>query len=247
MNYVTEAIKRQPFASKAEMDATIKLHLGEHGANLNDSTVEILHLLSRYGCKYPGVAFLKYVTIAKAIGKSRMTVMRNIKVLVNAGIIEKVSFMRAINGGCGANMYVIQSEVKATSETSNALPRVELQESTGATVEAGNGENEPCIISKRDQKKYMLDTDLENIAARNNIPTVLYNALSPFFQGAELRKYVGIVFRAKTAKVRLEAHTDEFKACIADCIRRLKNGTVRNLDGYLYKAIRKLSRNLFLA
>ncbi|GGJ49695.1 helix-turn-helix domain-containing protein [Virgibacillus salexigens] len=234
-SHVTEAINRQTFADKNDMDAAIKQHLGQHGADLPDTAVEILRLLSRHAVKYPGVAFLKHATIAKHTGKSRMTVIRNIKRLVSVGIIEKVSFMRSVNGGKGANLYVIQPNV-----TSSMLHREDSIEQ--ATIKPSEDKSEIEPRSLLSENTYAL----ESARNRNNIPTPLYNALSPFFQGAELRKYVGIVFRAKSAKTRLETHTAAFTACLIDCIRRYKLGEIRNLDGYIYASIRKLSRKLFL-
>ncbi|WP_153004905.1 hypothetical protein [Oceanobacillus picturae] len=178
---------------------------------------------------------MKHATIARHIGRSRITVIRNIKRLVDVGIIEKVPFMRSVNGGKGANLYVINP-----CDTSEEIHRTELTEPHTAKDSEANFGYEPCSLLS--ENNYVL----ESARNYNNIPAPLYNALSPFFQGAELRKYVGIVFRAKTPKTRLESHTEAFSACIIDSIRRYKLGHIRNLEGYLFASIRKLSRRIFL-
>lgn len=234
-SHVTEAINRQPFADKSEMDAAIKRHLADHGADLPDTAIEILRMLSQYAVKYPGVAFIKHATIAQHIGKSRITVIRNIKRLVDAGIIEKVPFMLSVNGGKGANLYVINP-----CDTSEEIHRADPAVPHTAKDREANSADEPCSLLS--ENNYVL----ESARNRNNIPTPLYNALIPFFQGAELRKYVGIVFRAKTAKTRLESHTGAFTSCIIDCVRRYKLGYIDSLESYIFASVRKLSRRLYL-
>ncbi|MBM7598014.1 DNA-binding Lrp family transcriptional regulator [Virgibacillus halotolerans] len=185
--------------------------------------------------KYSGASHLKAQTIADALDVSDRTVRRVLKRLEALFIIKRIVRIRPKSGGHGANIIQILPFV------SERLSEREVDvKACQATDKAADSEYEP--LYKRDTYTYVL----ESAGERNNIPEVLHTVLSPFYRGANLRKYVGIVFRAKTPKIRLESHADEFKACISDCIRRYKNGSIVNLDGYMYAAVRKLSRNLFI-
>ncbi|MFD2923874.1 helix-turn-helix domain-containing protein [Halobacillus naozhouensis] len=240
MNYVSLAIDRQPFASKSEMDESIKLHISEHGADLNDTAIEILRLLSRYAVKYPGVAFLKHATIAKAIGKSRITVIRNMAKLVNAGIVEKVSVMRSINGGNGANMYVITKYTTSDSldDTPQPIHREEAEKPTWTSGKQANDEFEPLFSIN---KTYTL---LDTRTLKASIPAEIYNAMAPFFNAEELYEIVGVLYRAKASidrTIKAEDHAEYIDAFLA-CVRRYKSGHVRNLSAYLYRAWAKCTR-----
>lgn len=248
MNYVTEAIARQPFATKAAMDEAIRNHLGTHGADLPDTSVDILRLLSRYACKYPGVAFLKHATIAKAVGKSRITIIRNIKRLVAAGIIEKVTFTRPVNGGKGANMYVIQANVQpeisrnvSYGDTSSKIHWEEAVKPTPVKVTEYFGGYEPLSYTK-----HISNTLDSAIAAKNNIPAVIYDTLNPFYNAKELRKLTSTILRAKGDKVVLESHKEAFVGLMMDVVRRYKDGKLSSVCGYMFASVKRLARRLYL-
>jgi len=227
MNYVNEAIKRQPFSDKSEMDEAIKEHIAEHGKALNDTTIEILRLLSRYAVKYPGVAFLKYGTIARAIGKSRITVIRNITKLVIAGIIEKVAVMREVNGGNGANMYVIKPS-KLTDDTPAVISRKESEKATETRLEDVKTESEPCSFNK-------LNTFINN--TYSNRPQSLYetfkSTVNNFVNDSKLTNKLYGIFVAQTSYFsnRTEFLTEGLEA-LRIAFMATKRKSIRNLAGY---------------
>ncbi|MYL54652.1 hypothetical protein GLW08_15055 [Pontibacillus yanchengensis] len=47
MNYVSLAIKHQPFKTKEEMNQAIISHIVEHGGHLSATDIEMIPLLSR--------------------------------------------------------------------------------------------------------------------------------------------------------------------------------------------------------
>ncbi|MGY4690311.1 helix-turn-helix domain-containing protein [Salibacterium sp. K-3] len=143
--YAPEAIQRQTFRNKAEMDAKVDEHIAQHAADLPDTAVEIIRYTSRYSCKYAGVSFLKYATIAAAIGKTRMTVIRNIKKLTAAGIIESLPVMRRVKGGNGANLFVIQPSI-----TPRALPREATTEPPQQAERTSHAESEPLYSENQE-------------------------------------------------------------------------------------------------
>ncbi|CDQ39058.1 helix-turn-helix domain-containing protein [Virgibacillus salexigens] len=226
------------FDNTQELNYHVKQHEQYNTDQLTATMRTVLRFIARYSVKYAGAAHLKVATIAESIDKSDRTVRRVLKCLETLGIIKRIGMIRPKSGGVGANIIQLLPFV------SDRLSEREVDDKTSEQRESRiKSGNEPC--NKRYLKDYVLET-MEAAGARNNIPKSLYEILSPFFYGAELRKYVGIVFRAKSAKTRLETHTAAFTACLIDCIRRYKLGEIRNLDGYIYASIRKLSRKLFL-
>ncbi|MTW85101.1 winged helix-turn-helix transcriptional regulator [Virgibacillus dakarensis] len=230
------------FNSTQELNHNVTQHEKAHQDALNATDRNILRFISRYSVKYSGASHLKVATIAQGVEKSERTVRRVIRRLEALGIVEKVGTSRKKSGGDGANIYRILPYLSERM-TERAVDE-KARRTTEGTSKRGS---EPL---RKHYYKYVLDTAgseiVERYAIRNNIPEPLYDILSPFFYGKELRRYVGIIFRAKTSKTRIEAHTEAFKACLADCIKRYKDGTVRSLDGYLYASVRRLSRKLFL-
>ncbi|EQB35273.1 hypothetical protein M948_19430 [Virgibacillus sp. CM-4] len=229
------------FDNTQELNYHIKQHEQYNTDQLTATMRTVLRFIARYSVKYAGAAHLKVATIAESIDKSDRTVRRVLKCLETLGIIKRIGMTRPKSGGVGAN--IIQLLPFVSDRLSEREVDEKLSEQRESCSKSGN---EPC--NKRYLKDYVLET-IEAVAVRNNIPRPLYEILSPFFYGEELRKYVGIVFRGKYhphAKVRIESHIEAFKACIVDCIRRYKLGHIRHLDGYLYASIRKLSRSLFL-
>lgn len=232
MHYLSDY---QTFNSKHELNHHVAMHEKAHSDDLTANNRTILRFIARYSVKYAGASHLKVATIAEGTGMSDRTIRRTVKKLQSLGIIEVIKTSRKKSGGDGANIYVIREYV-----AERLTDRQVDEKASDSKSEQAISESQP--LRKQVKKNYIL----ESARNRNNIPTPLYNALSPFFHGSELRKYVGIVFRAKTSKLRIESHTDAFTACIIDCIRRYKLGEVRNLDGYIYTSIRRLSRKLFL-
>lgn len=223
------------FTSTQELNHNVSQHEKAHIDALNASCRTVLRFIARYSVKYAGASHLKAQTIADALDVSDRTVRRILKRLEGLDIIHRIHRLRPKTGGHGANIMQIlpHVSVRLSEREVDAKARP-------ATGKATDSDKEP--LRKLDLHTYVLDTG----ADKNNIPQVLKDALAPFYRGAQLRKYVGIVLRAKTPKVRLEAHTEAFKACIGDCVRRYKLGQVANIDGYLYASIRKLSRGLFM-
>src|SRR5699024_1708481 len=76
-------------------------HVSQHVKNnqLNDTQYKLLTILSQHSVKYLGASYLKVSTLMALLDVSRRTVQRNLKVLVDLGIIKKVSTLRPVRGG----------------------------------------------------------------------------------------------------------------------------------------------------
>lgn len=233
MHYLSDY---QTFKDTQELNHHVKQHEQAHINELNATDRSILRFIARYSVKYSGASHLKVATIAEAVGKSVRTVNYVLKRLEENRIIKRISRMRRKSGGNGANIIQILPYI--------AEPVAHRQDSDKATEprrQPSISENEP--LRKQYKNHYVLDTAR---AVKNAIPAPIYDVLSPFYSARELTRLTGVIFRAKTAKVRIEEYEEAFKTVILDCIRRHKNGAITSLDGYLYTSIRRLSRRLFL-
>jgi hypothetical protein len=226
----------QTFESKQELNHHVRQHEKANSNELTASQRDVLRFIARYSVKYSGASHLKASTIAEGTDKSERTIRRILKTLESLGIIARIKTTRPKSGGSGANIIVIQPFV---------APRLsdrEVEEKARqSNVQPFTAENEP--LHKRDIPNYLLET----AGLQNSIPTPILEALSPFYRGTDIQRLTGVILRAKSAvhrDIRLESHTDAFKTCVLDCIRRLKAGTIKRLDGYLYVSLRKLFRRL---
>ncbi|MFC7321952.1 hypothetical protein [Halobacillus campisalis] len=94
-------------------------------------------------------------------------------------------------------------------------------------------------------QEHVLDT---TDALKHAIPNKLYEVMSPFFNGEGLYETIGALYRAKATidpTIQAEDHPEYVEAFLS-CIRRYKEGKVRNLQSYLYSAWNKVSRGIYL-
>ncbi|MFJ7826552.1 helix-turn-helix domain-containing protein [Psychrobacillus sp. NPDC096623] len=89
------------------MDTHIRLHMTENYYELNDTDRAVLSLLAQYACKYPGAVHLKVETMTHAINKSDATARRSLRKLESLHIIKKISTIRRVAKGYGANILII--------------------------------------------------------------------------------------------------------------------------------------------
>src|SRR5699024_4244684 len=237
----------ETFDTTADMDAKIYEYIEVlRNDEQPESVIEVLRFLGRSSLRITGVSFAKHQTIADSIGISRRTVIRAMNKLADYGMIERIPTVKKWIGRSrkkSVNIIVIQAAIPSMSHKDDTTE--EAEEVTQDKLDNAEQETEPSLHNHT-SNNYLLETAK---AVKNAIPTPIYTALSPFFNAKELRRLTGVIFRGKYmphAKVRIEDHADAFTDVLLDVIRRYKDRTINNLDGYLYAAIRKLSRRLYL-
>ena len=248
MNYLYEY---STFETVEALNEAIDGHIQRNQYELNETDRTVLITLSRYSVKYKGVSHLKVSTIAEIVGKSVITVRRALNKLVALNIIEKQTFMRAKSGGNGANIYVILP----FDDSPNMMGRKEADKPTPAS-DKGMDDNVETINLLSDNNNTLLDTDkprnpsIDTIikrSLRNAIPTPIFEAMTPFFDGQGLYDTYGILLRAKAkidASIALETHADRYIDAFFNVIRLYKAGKVRRLNGLLYVAWERLSAEI---
>ena len=240
------------FESVKEMDEAINNHIQRNQYEMNETDRTVLMTLSRYSVKYRGVAHLKVSTIAKIIGKSTITVRRALNKLASLHIIKKQTFMREKTGGNGANIYIILP----FNDRPNTIDREEPEKPTETSVKESEEIDEPINSIKHNTSNYILDTENKNNAPtdyakkalKHAIPTPIYDALSPFFDGQGLYDAYGVLLRAKASidrNIRLEEHAERYINAFYNVARLYKAGKVRkSFKGLLYATWERLSSEI---
>ncbi|OYD06295.1 helix-turn-helix domain-containing protein [Paludifilum halophilum] len=103
--YIEQMKAYQTFKSAKDVRAAIEAHLSRH--ILTENQLRVLRVLEFRSRTVPGVAMVKYSTIAEVVGVVRRTVIRAVNKLVALGIVEKYGRTREARGGDGANVFVI--------------------------------------------------------------------------------------------------------------------------------------------
>ena len=245
MDYVTidltELAEYATFTSRNEMDEEIYEHIARLEADeLPDSVIEVLRFFGRSSLRLLGVSFAKYQTIADSVGISKRTVIRAVKKLEEYGVIDKLPTVKKWRGNSRKKSVNV---IRILSEARQGDTAIEDVESTPEEHSEQITASEP---SKSNHiKEHVLET-AETL--KNSIPTSIYEVMSPFFNVEELYELVGVLYRSKASvdrTIHVEDH-EGFAEAFLSCIRRYKQGKVRNLRSYLYRAWAKVSRGIYL-
>jgi predicted transcriptional regulator len=236
MHYLSQY---QTFNSKEELNAAIYAHIKRNSYDLNETDRKALKMIARYAVKFAGAAHLKAATIAQLIGKSEKTARRVVNKLADLGIIRKVATMRKINGGKGANILQILP-VEDCNVQSTLSSREDARTRDIKRTETQKSAAEPSNSIKQLKNNTFIDTAfVPATALQNSLPSAIYDAMSPYFNAADIYKYYGILLRAKRSvsnNVLIEDNPQPFVAAFQNAILKLKQRKIRNLANYLYRA-----------
>ncbi|MCY8609862.1 helix-turn-helix domain-containing protein [Bacillus haynesii] len=243
MHYLAE---HQTFDSTAELNAAVYEHIKRNTFSLTPTQKTTFKTIARYAVKFPGVAHLKAETLASLIGKSVKTVRRALNQLEELEIIKKIPTTRKVNGGRGANIFVIlpvKQQAEISNDQSIMSTRGDHEKQDGTSSPGTKTKNEPSNSIKQFKKqKHYQDTEIPAAALRNSIPEAIFSAMSRYFEADNIYKYYGVLLRAKASvdnSIILEHHSEEFVNVWHAAILKTKQGCVRNLKNYLYVGFRQ--------
>ncbi|MHC0552132.1 helix-turn-helix domain-containing protein [Salinicoccus sp. CNSTN-B1] len=241
------------FESLEEMNHHVKLHVKNN--QLNDTQYKLLTILSQYSVKYLGASYLKLKTLAGLLDVSKRTVQRNLKALVEKGIITKKYQFRSLSGGYGASIYIINHYAETTNVTSDVSSREDSEKSAGkrllerieqeeTTSSQAKFNNSVVLHSSDKQREY-------NLSYKEVIPSFIPRKfgehLIKFFDSATLTR----IYRACKKAVepyegRVEYDEDRLldlmlqgSDALISAIKKHRNGIgspVENKFGYVYHA-----------
>lgn len=236
MHYLSQY---QTFNSKEELNTAIYAHIKRNSYDLNETDRKALKMIARYAVKFAGAAHLKAATIAQLIGKSEKTARRVVNKLADLGIIRKVPTIRKINGGKGANILQILP-VEDGNDQSTLSSREDAKTRDIKRTETQKSAAEPSNSIKQLKNNTFLETaTVPSTALKESLPSAIYDAMSPYFNADDLYKYYGILLRAKRSvsnNVLIEDNPQPFVTAFQNAVFKLKQGKIRNLANYLYRA-----------
>ncbi|MBO1910740.1 helix-turn-helix domain-containing protein, partial [Microvirga sp. 3-52] len=112
----------QPFAHIDELNKNT-IHVRElYADQLTPSTKEVLDVLHRYSCKYPGVCYLSKNKIAEMVGVSRRTVIRACNQLETLGIISQHELKRHNGDKRQSSNAIVFVAVEKEDDNNNVTP-----------------------------------------------------------------------------------------------------------------------------
>lgn len=244
MHYLSQY---QSFDSVQELNHHVKQHTNRRYHDMNETQRQVLQLISQYSVKFAGASHLRIQTIADAIGKSRRTVERAIRVLIDLNVIERLNTTRRVSGGKGANIYRILpcEERDVASEVSHCEESAEV---TAPKDNAPITEKESANLLSYNSNIHTRDgNDAAKRGLRSAIPTQIYEALTPYFDAKGMYDTYGILLRAKASvdrKITLEEYADDYIDEYYNVIRKYKRGEVRSLNGLLYSAWQRVTAEI---
>ncbi|MFW0909598.1 helix-turn-helix domain-containing protein [Bacillus altitudinis] len=238
MHYLAE---HQTFSSTQALNTAVYEHIKRNSYDLSDTARTALKQIARYAVKFAGAAHLKAETLADLIGKSVKTARRVLNQLAALNIVKKVATIRKINGGKGANIIVILP--LAANDQSTVTTRPAPENADVPTVEAAKIENEPSdSINHLNQKHVKNTASVPAEALKNSLPTEIYNAMSRYFDAAEIYKYYGLLLRAKASvdpSLMIEHDPEPFVDAWHKTILNAKLNKISRFDDYVYIAFQR--------
>src|SRR5699024_1811401 len=187
----TTLTKLQTFESVEDMNESIKAHKQAH--ELSETDRDILDAISRYACKYKGVCYLSKQKLAESAGyKSRRTAIRACNRLEALGIIEQ-NETRRIKGDRrqSSNIIIINKFLVGAAKPTENVQSCEQVSRNGRQVTADSHALETPTKANKSNNTYKETAREESPTSdevikrglRNAIPTPIYDALEPFFDG----------------------------------------------------------------
>ncbi|WP_075618817.1 helix-turn-helix domain-containing protein [Paenisporosarcina indica] len=217
----------QTFGSVQEMDTHVQQHINVNFHELNQTDLAVLSLISRYACKYPGVAHLKVETITKSLSKSDATIRRAIRKLERLHVIEKIQFIRRVAKGYGANILRVLPNNDNSPVTTRTVPKTLTPVSTEPTKMENKSFNSNNLI----QDTYDTEDALEK-GLLIKLPSRIGRTLSAFFDRSTIYEIYGVMLRAKariTRSITFEQYEDAYNDAILSVVNAYKRGQVKNL------------------
>ena len=237
LNTESTYMKLQPFDHIDELNKNTIDVRELYADQLTPSTKEVLDVLHRYSCKYPGVCYLSKNKIADMVGVSRRTVVRACNALENLGIINQHELKRH-NGdkrqSSNAIVFVAvekaddNNNVTPSCHTKEALINTHLNSSTTYVTDAPVKKESRNVVkeNKTDNKEFLKDSLPDGWYEQAFAYTSDYN---------DLYRITGELFKAKVnTSIRIETHVEEFGAVLRSAYGRLKNGRINPAKWYAY-------------
>lgn len=236
------------FNSTQELNYHVKQHTNKRYNDMNETQRRILQVISQYAINHNGSCHLLIETIASVINKSRRTIERAIRVLIDLNIIDCLNTTRPVSGGKGANIYIIKPYIES-NDASEVSHCTNAEKPTPASDSAPIVEKESAnslIYKSINTNTYVNeDKDVKQTSNKpqSNTPYTRFKASIQTFLGDSINtvnksllyRLYG-VYLAQTKALRKAYDSNELIEYAINAIRitftTSKRKKLRNIAGY---------------
>lgn len=221
----------QSFNSLDQLNESIKITFQNFKSILTKSSIRVLAHIAKYSVKYLGVSFLSKQSIANALDVDIRTVRRCIRQLEDSCLVKSYRLKR------------VNNDRRETSSAIVIQPLISVL---------------PVCPSKETSYKHknINNTDVTEAPAQSELVKILVNKLPKplqvlqyYFSMEEIYSIVGTVYKAKSSVdkgISIEEHSFEFENTLKQVIQSYKLNRIRNLNGVVFGAIKKLCTSITL-
>lgn len=225
----------QSFNSLEHLNESIRLAFQNFKSILTKSSMRVLAHIAKYSVKYLGVSFLSKQSIAETLDINIRTVRRSIRQLEELCLIKSYRLKRVNNDRRETSSAIVIQPV-----VSNVLPICPSNKQSINKKDINN-----TVVTVEPAQKESNEQVIKD-ALLSNLPKPL-RVLGYFFDTNDIYKHVGTIYKAKKSyDLSIENYAEEFEMTIKQVIQSYKMGKVRNLDGVLFVAIKKLCKSIQL-
>ena len=248
LNTETTYISLQPFSSVDELNANTVAIRFQYSDQLTPSTIQVLDVLHRYACKFPGVCYLSKSKIAEMVGVTRRTVVRACNALESLGIIVQYELKRHK----GDKRQSSNAIVFVAVQTENVTPECHTKEALSDTP--SKSFNNTLDTRKADSADKEVVKDVEEVKGdikrglRDKMPAYIYDLLSPYLDLDDLYQAYGTLLRGKASidkSIMFEGNESLYSDAVLSVIHAYKRGVVRNLFAVLFRAAQDTTAQIY--
>lgn len=254
----------QPFKSIEELNANTTAIRALYANEMTPATYDVLDVLHRYACKFPGVCFLAKTKIASMLGITRRTVQRACDKLENLGVIKQHTTRRAGGDTRQSSNAIVFLSVETAEVTPDVTPECRTintplnapektktlyTDDTDAREQSeisGQGKDKVKSESKAEVCNSIDPTDKSQLAP--SLPDGWYEVASPYAADFnDLYAITGALFKGKHGTTLLvEDYVAEFGEVLRKAWIGVKNGKVKASawHAYLYAGFKRTAAGL---
>jgi len=227
----------QPFSSVDELNANTINIREQYSDQLTPSTKEVLDVLHRYSCKYPGVCYLSKNKIANMIGVTRRTVVRACNLLESLGIIKQHELNRHNGDKRQSSNAIVFETVESAADKQDVTPECHTKEALSNTHLNSSTTYVTDAPVKKESRNVVKENKTDNKELlKESLPDGWYEQAFAYTSDYnDLYRITGELFKAKhKTSIRIETHVEAFGAVLRGAYVRLKNGRINPTKWYAY-------------
>ncbi|OMC83629.1 hypothetical protein BK128_18135 [Viridibacillus sp. FSL H7-0596] len=248
--------KLQSFQSVEDLNEAIKHHRELHTDTLTPSTRNVLDVLARYSCVFPGVSYRSKKQIAEELEIDIRTVRRACNLLEDLGVIEQHSTKRHNGDKRQSTNAIVILKPSTDDMNGNVLPECPSKEAPAKTslrdinntrdTENADLPTSSAVKELREQERKEEEQALLKEGLLDKLPSPI-RVLSPFFKSSDLYQLSGIIFKAKASidrNIVLEHHESKYRKALLSVMSAYRQGKVECLESVIYTAIKRVTRSI---